>query len=129
MPLPASVASMANSATSSAPAVVITGSLSLPSAARVLPGPHRLHSPSCRPHHRFFFELCHPQDARLGARSDRTNRDEQELLRAFAEDAAVGYDRLEVDALRREVQALRAKLAAVGGVLESSSPMIGQNAP
>ncbi len=47
------------------------------------------------------------------------NRDEQELLRAFAEDAAVGYDRLEVDALRSEVQTLRAKLAAVDLALET----------
>jgi hypothetical protein len=40
------------------------------------------------------------------------NRDEQELLRDFAERAALGYDRVEVETLRRELQALRMNNAA-----------------
>ena len=36
------------------------------------------------------------------------NPDEQALLRDFAEKAALGYDRVEVETLRREVQTLRA---------------------
>jgi hypothetical protein len=36
------------------------------------------------------------------------NRDEQELLRDFAERAALGYDRVEVENLRRELAGLRA---------------------
>jgi hypothetical protein len=47
------------------------------------------------------------------------NRDEQDLLRDFAEDAARGYDRIEVDSLRRELQALRVKLAAAAAPLEA----------
>jgi hypothetical protein len=40
------------------------------------------------------------------------NKDEQELLRHFAEKAALGYDRVEVESLRRELQALRIAQAA-----------------
>jgi hypothetical protein len=40
------------------------------------------------------------------------NQDEQELLREFAERAALGYDRVEVETLRRELQALRMNNAA-----------------
>jgi hypothetical protein len=42
------------------------------------------------------------------------SRDEQELLRLFAETAALGYDRVEVETLRRELQALRASGARAG---------------
>jgi hypothetical protein len=40
------------------------------------------------------------------------NQDEEELLREFAERAALGYDRVEVETLRRELQALRMNNAA-----------------
>jgi hypothetical protein len=42
------------------------------------------------------------------------NRDEQELLRAFAEHAGLGYDRVEVDMLRRELQAMRMARTTAG---------------
>jgi hypothetical protein len=49
------------------------------------------------------------------------NRDEQELLRDFAEEAARGYDRIEVETLRRDLQALRLKLAAAYAGLQAGA--------
>ncbi len=42
------------------------------------------------------------------------NQDEQELLRDFAERAALGYDRIEFAILRQELQALRMRLKPTG---------------
>jgi hypothetical protein len=39
------------------------------------------------------------------------NHDERELLRSFASQAALAYDRVETETLRREVATLRAALA------------------
>lgn len=47
------------------------------------------------------------------------NRDEQELLRDFAEKGALGYDRVEVEILRRELQALRGNRPAAESTFDS----------
>lgn len=44
--------------------------------------------------------------------------DERELPRGFAARAALGYDRVETETLRREVRELRAALAASGAATD-----------
>jgi hypothetical protein len=49
------------------------------------------------------------------------NRDEQDLLRHFAEHAALGYDRVEVETLRREIRVLRDAHGAVAVALSTGA--------